>query len=265
MVNVNALTPTLGSSLSPASAQARPVERETSARDAAAPGVSVDPRIEHREDVRLVREDVAEARGGLDWAISVIREARSALVDARDAAQRAADPATPEAGRVAYDVTFRAALQTLGLAVDAAVAAGAPLLTGESLSVDADPDSDLRLEIAGLDVRLKNAVTGDEALLLTRGASAADRTSAEEAARAADRSLVRIDAGLRRLNGESARLDQHERLLGALDAALGQNVAPDLDAEAARLMALHVRQDLAGANTAIANARPNALLALFRE
>jgi flagellin len=265
MVNVNALSSLLTPTQAPTAAQPRTVTDKDGARQAPAPGVAIDPRIEHREDVRLVREDVAEARAGLDWAIGIVREARGALVEARNAAQRAADPNAPDAARVAHDVTFRAALQQLGLAVDTAISAGAPLLSGDSLSVDADPDSDAGHQIGGLDIRLKNAVTGDEALLLTRGASAADRTGAEEAARAADRSLVRFDAGLRRLEGESARLDQHERLLGALDTALAQNVAPDLDAEAARLMALQVRQDLAGANLSVTNARPNALLALFRE
>jgi flagellin len=258
------------SALSPAPAPAQPQARTGVQADRTAPAfadaVAVDPaRLEHREDVRLVREDIADARAGLDWALAVIREARSALIEARDVALRAADPAAPDAARAAHDVAFRSALQKLGMAVDAALAEGAPLLAGEALAVEADPDSDAAHAIAGLDIRLKAAVTGEEALLLTRGASVADRAGAEQSAQAADRSLQRIDAGVRRLEGEGARLDQHGRLLGALHAALAQQVEPDLGAEAARLMALQVRQELAGANAPIANARPNALLALFRE
>lgn len=262
--NVNALSPIATQT----PAQPRPPTGSETGRAAPtrAANVDIDPaRLEHREDVRLVREDLADARAALDYAIAVIREARSALSEARDAAQRAADPATPDAARAASDVTFRAALQKIGLAVDAAVADGAPLLAGGALRIDADPDSDAHHEVAGLDIRLKSAVTGEEALLLTRGASVADRTGAEDAARAADRSLARIDAGLRRLGGDSARLDQHDRLLGALDTALAQSVEPDLGAEAARLLALQVRQDLAGGAGPVANARPNAVLALFRE
>jgi flagellin len=255
--------------LSPTVAQTPAQPSRTPAAEAAAPratSVDIDPaRLEHREDVRLVREDVADARDALEYAIAVIREARAALGEAAGAAQRAADPATPDTARAAHDVTFRAALQKIGLVVDAALAAGASMLAGAPLSLEADPDSDARHDIAGLDIRLKSAVTGEEALLLTRGASVADRAGAEDAARAAERSLARIDAGLRRLGAEGARLDQHERLLGALDTALAQAVEPDLGAEAARLMALQVRQDLAGGAGPIANARPNALLALFRE
>jgi len=262
VTNVGAVT-----SIAPqAPAQSRPAANTDAERasPSRATSVDIDPsRLEYREDVRLVREDVADARGSLDFAIAVARAVRNALSEARDAAQKAADPAAPDAARVAYDVSFRAALQKLGVEVDAALADGAALLAGETLAVDADPDSDARHDIVGLDIRLKSAVTGEEALLLTRGASIADRAGAEDAARAADRSLARIDAGLRRLDGESARLSQHDRLLGALDGALAQAVTPDLGAEAARLLALQVRQDLAGGGATLA--RPNALLALFRE
>lgn len=248
------------------SARSVGVAAQESAKPQRASAVSVDPaHLEYRDDVLAAREDVADARDGIDFAIAAARQARSALAEARDLALRAADPAAPDAARVAGDVAFRASVQQLGQIVDGAIADGAPLLAGDALSVQADPDSEAAIDIAGLDLRLKSAVTGEEALLLTRGASIADLTSAGESARAADTSLARLDAGLRRLDAEANRLSQHDRVLGALDAALAADVAPDLDADAARLLALQVRQDLSQSTAPIANAKPNAVLSLFRE
>lgn len=238
-------------------------ERPGAARAAV---VAVDPaRLEHREDVLAAREDVADARDGVEFAIAAARDVRALLGEARDLAVRAADSATPDAARAAQDVAFRSAVQRLGQIVDGAIARGAPLLAGEALSVQADPDSDAATDIAGLDLRLKSAVTGDEALLLTRGASIGDALSAAETARAADKSLARLDAGLARLESEAVRLTQHDRVLGALDAALAANVAPDLGADGARLLALAVRQELSQSTAPIAGAKPNAVLSLFRE
>ncbi|MDX2233641.1 MAG: hypothetical protein NW200_04005 [Hyphomonadaceae bacterium] len=262
--NVSALPPfaaaqTLTARAAPADEQAKPAETRPGA-------VAVDSaRLEHREDVLAAREDVAEARDGIDFAIAVARQVRALLGEARDAAQRAADPATPDAARAADDVAFRAALQQVGQVVDAAIADGAPLIAGDALSVQADPDSDAAVAVAGLDLRLKSAVTGEEALLLTRGASVADRVSAQESVRAAETSLARLDAGLRRLDADNARLAQHDGILKALDGALGAAAAPDLDADGARLLALQVRQDLSRASAPIANAKPNAVLSLFRD
>jgi predicted transcriptional regulator len=238
-------------------------EKKAGAQSAAA---VLDPtRVEHREDVLSAREDVADARHGLDFAGAVGRQARALLLEARDVALRAADPAAPDAARTAQDVSFRGLVQQIGQLVEAAIAEGAPLVGGDPLSVRADPDSDAAVDIAGFDIRLKSAVTGDEALLLTRGASVADATSAREALGAAQQSLARLDAGLARIDAESGRLGQHDKVLAALDAALASNVAPDLDADGARLLALQVRQDLSAHTGPIANARPNAVLALFRD
>lgn len=239
---------------------------QTQQAEPRAEAVKVDPsRLEHREDVRAARDDVAEARAALEGAVAVGSRVRDLLSEIRQLAQRAADPSTPDAARAAQDVAFRAALQQAGEAVESALEKGVPLIAGDAIAVAADPDSDATFQIPGLDLRLKTAVTGDETLLLARGANIADAAGAGEALRAADRSLARLDEGLRRLSGEADALSRHDALLGALDTALAAAVRTDLGADAARLMALQVRQDLAESTGAIANVRPNAILALFRE
>lgn len=264
VTNVTALPPFIA----PASSQTRaPTTADVEkAPRVAATTVDVDPaNLDYHDDVLAAREDVADTRDAIDFAIATAREARGFLLEARDLAFRAADADTPDAARAAQDVGFRAALQQLGQLVDGAIAAGAPLVGGDALSVQADPDSTATLDVPGLDLRLKARVAGDEAVLLTRTSSVADRAGALEAARAADRSVANVDAGLRRLDGESGRLAQHDRILGALDAALASSVQTDFDAEGARLLALQVRQDLSQATAPIANAKPSAVLSFFRE
>lgn len=228
--------------------------------------VNVDTaRAEYRSDVQASREDVAAARSALDLFIAVAREARSILLEARDLALRASDPDAPDAARAAQDVPFKALLQQLAQLVDGAIGKGAAALAGVAIPVDADPDAANELEIPGLDLRLKSSVGENEGLRLTTASTITSREDAAAAARAADESIARIDAGLRRIESGAARLDSHDRLLSALDSALSASVRTDLDADAARLIALQVRQDLSRANAPLANAAPSAVLALFRD
>jgi flagellin-like hook-associated protein FlgL len=227
--------------------------------------VRVDARLGRQGDVLASREDVAAAKGALDLFIAVTRQTRGVLLDARDLAVRAAEPQTPEAARAVQDVSFRSLLQELAKIVDGAVARGGALLTGASLPVDADPDATQDIEIKGLDLRLKAQTGEDEAVRLTTASTISTLDGARAAARAADESISRIDAGLRRVETETARLDGHDRLLSALDSALAAQVRTDFDADAARLIALQVRQELSRASSPIANVAPSSVLALFRE
>lgn len=238
---------------------------ESKAEQVRSDAVRVDARLEYQGDVLASREDVAAAKGALDLFIAAARQARSLLLEARDLALRAAEPETPEAARAAQDVPFRALLQELTKIVDSAVGRGAALLAGASLPVDADPDATQDLEIKGLDLRVKSQIGDDDAIRLTTGSTISTLDGARAAAKAADESIARIDAGLRRVETGASRLDGHDRLLSALDGALAANVRTDFDADAARLIALQVRQELSRATSPIANAAPSSVLALFRE
>lgn len=220
---------------------------------------------EYRSDVAASREDVAAARSAIDTFIAVAKQARSLLLEARDVAGRAAEGETPDAARAAQDVPFKALVQQLAQLVDGAIGKGAAALAGVPVPVDADPDAAQDLEIPGLDLRLKARIGEDEGLRLTTSSTLSTREDAEAAARAADESIARIDAGLRRVETGASRLNGHDKLLSALDSALASSVRVDLDADAARLIALQVRQDLSRSTSPLANAAPSAVLALFRE
>ncbi|MBT9445768.1 MAG: hypothetical protein IV086_08730 [Hyphomonadaceae bacterium] len=233
--------------------------------DAVRVDARVDARLEYQGDVLASREDVAAAKGALDLFIAAARQVRGLLLEARDLALRAAEPETPDAARVAQDVPFRALVQELTKLVDSAIGRGGALLTGASVPVAADPDSAQDLEVAGLDLRIKARAGEDDAIRLTTASTISTIDGAQAAARAADESIARIDAGLRRIESGTARLDGHDRLLSALDNALAAHVRTDFDADAARLIALQVKQELSRASSPIASAAPSSVLALFRE
>ncbi|MEJ0059510.1 MAG: hypothetical protein WDM79_08050 [Terricaulis sp.] len=74
-----------------------------------------------------------------------------------------------------------------------------------------------------------------------------------------------MQQGLERLSEALRALEAHQGFLGAAQGAANANVRTDLDADAARLLALQVRQGLdAAGGAAIANVEPQAVLALFR-
>lgn len=222
-------------------------------------------RSEYRQDVSASREDVAAARSALDMFIAVAKQARSLLLEARDVASKSADAETPDAARAAQDVSFKALVQELGQLVDGAVRNGADALSGGVIAADADPDANRDLEISGLDLRVKAASGEDDAVRLTTASNILTAEDAAAAAKAADESIRRIDEGLRRIETGASRLDAHTTLLAQLDSALASQVRVDFDADAARLIALQVRQDLSRANAPIANVAPSQVLALFRE
>jgi hypothetical protein len=145
-----------------------------------------------------------------------------------------------------------ALLSGYGQRVDAAIAQGARVAAGEDVAVQAEPDAP-PVTIAGVDLRL-----GRGAILVGLGARADDSGLAN----AAQRSLEALQDAMTRLLDHARALEAHQGFLGAAAGAAG--VRHDLDTDAARLLALQVRQGLEGAGAPIANVEPQAVLSLFR-
>jgi hypothetical protein len=216
--------------LTPA-APPRPVE-DISARFSAAPAVA--------------REQLARAVGALDQALAAGREAAGILVEGADLLKTAAKSAN---GADLAHQTARAIFQRF----DQMVAEGGPLLSGDVLSAQLDPDS-APVEIVGIDARRGGPIV--------RIDLESDLTTM---ARDAQASLARLDSGVAQLSGVAPKLAAHGSFLDRLETGLRANVAPELSAEAARLTALNVSQSLAGADSAILRAAPQTILALFRD
>ncbi len=182
---------------------------------------------------RAARQSVDQGLDALDLALGAGRDAL-ALLNRIGEKARAGEDAQDDIA--AYDTLLRTS--------------GAGLLLGEDLIVSAEPGG-AAIVIAGLDARAGAAVS-----LPAQGAEA-------DLARAAQDGAVLLQAHLTRLEGAARGLDSHAGLLAAAERG-ASGVRLDVDADAARLMALQVRQGLE-AGGAIISAEPQAVLSLFRD
>ena len=144
--------------------------------------------------------------------------------------------------------------------LNVAVRGGAKLLAGETLAVGAEPGA-LPVEVSGLDLQLKDKPSIGDPMQVRRGAQV-DDSDLPQAARASLDALLRA---MDRLAEATRALEAHQRFLGVAEGAGVAGVRTDLDADAARLLALQVRQGLDGVGgKSIANFEPHSVLSLFR-
>jgi flagellin len=210
-------------------------------------------------DIGGARLAIAGASTALDIGLAAGREAAGVLSQMRDLARAAVN-----GGAGVGDAQFKSLLQRYAQIIDGAVAGGADILSGKTLTLQVDPDTP-PVTVQGYDMRLKAEPGTEDVLRLSTSSSLADDGSAISAARDADASLARLDTALGRLSGASQKLAAHDGFLATLDGASAKLVNSDMDSETARLTALQVRQTLAGSNAAVANSAPGALLSLFVE
>lgn len=139
--------------------------------------------------------------------------------------------------------------------VESVIGNGAKLASGDAISIQAEPGAE-PVTVTGADLRL-----GDEpgdVLQLTKASSVSD----PDLVKAAQASLEALQKAMESLLDAARSLEAHQGFLGAVSST---NVAKDLDADSARLLALQVRQGLdAIGGASIANAEPQAVLSLFR-
>lgn len=146
--------------------------------------------------------------------------------------------------------------------VAGAIGGGVKVLAGETLAVSAEPGTP-PVEVTGVDLRLKDSPGAGDAMRVPRGARVGDADLAQSARASMDTLTQAMD----RLSVAARALESHQGFLGAAEGAGAgvQGVRTDLDADAARLLALQVRQGLdAAGSRSIANFEPQAVLSLFR-
>lgn len=190
------------------------------------------------------RESVRNGLGQVHQVLALGAEAQSMLVQVMQIARDGG-------GQDQLDALFSAFSER----VEALIGNGAKLASGDTISIQAEPGAD-PVDVAGADLRL-----GDEPgdiLQLTKASSVSD----PDLVKAAQASLDALQKAMEALLDAARSLEAHQGFLGAVNSA---NVANDLDADSARLLALQVRQGLdAIGGASIANAEPQAVLSLFR-
>lgn len=181
---------------------------------------------------RAAQASVTDGLAALDLALAAGREALLHLNEIGEAARGGED------AQDAIDAYARGLER-----------ADSALLFGESIEIDAEPGAQ-PLAIAGADIRL--------GALIAVPADAQSATPAD-IARAAQTGASVLQQHLTRLETVARSLEAHAGFLSAAG-----NDGAGVDADAARLLALQVRQGLAGSGAAIANAQPQAVLSLFK-
>jgi hypothetical protein len=194
--------------------------------------------------IAQARESVRAGMAQVQEALALGSESQAMLVKAQAAA------------RTGSQADLDATLSAYGQRVDAAIARGARVVSGEDVSVQAEPGA-AGVTIPGVDLRLKAQPGAADIIGIAADARADDPALAANA----QRSLDTLQTAMSKLVDSARALEAHQGFLGAAEAA---GVRPDLDAEGARLLALQVRQGLEAAKQPIANVEPQAVLALFR-
>lgn len=191
--------------------------------------------------IASARESVRDGLNQVHQALVAGQDAQAMLVKVQELARSGGPQADLDA-----------VLSGFSQRVDGAVAQGAQILTGQEISISAEPGA-APVTVSGVDLRL-----GGDVISVGADAQADDPTLTANAQRSLDTLQERMSGLL-----DSARsLEAHQGFLGAAEVAA--SVRHDLDADSARLLALQVRQGLENTRAAIANVEPQAVLSLFR-
>lgn len=186
------------------------------------------------------RESVTTGLANVRDTLGLARDAQTMLLQVQALLQNGGSQADLDA--VLQDYAERS---------DAAATETSGLSAGAEQAIFAEPGAP-PVRVSGADLRLP----GD--LISVPRDARIDDANLEAATQ---RSLDAVQAEVERLNKASRSLEAHEGFLSAANGALAAN--QDLDADAARLLALQVRQGLTGVG-AIANVEPQAVLSLFK-
>lgn len=204
------------------------------------------------DSVELSRSAISASRESVRNGIAQVQEALAIGLDAQ--AMLVQINAATKSGSQA---DLQSALTTFAQRLEAAIARGAGLVTGGQVTVQAEPGG-ASVAIDGVDLQLKTDPAEEDVLSVSSEAQADDPALPQ----AVLKSLEKLQEAMTRLLDSVRSLEAHQGFLGAAEAA---TVRGDLDADTARLMALQVRQGLERTGgVAIANAEPQAVLALFK-
>lgn len=191
------------------------------------------------------RDSVRAGLAHVQQALAIGHDAQAMLVQMQAAAKSGSQ------------ADLDAALSAFTQRLEAAIARGATLVTGASVSIQAEPGA-APVAIEGVDLRVKAAPSAEDVIAVSSAAKVDDA----DLPQAVQRSMEKLQDAMTRLLDSVRALEAHQGFLGAAEA---DSVRSDLDADSARLLALHVRQGLERAGgMGIANAEPQAVLSLFR-
>jgi len=208
-----------------------------------------------------VQQSLSTGTGAAAVAVAGATQVSDLLTNLKAQAIAASNPANTPAQQTILAAGFSATLTQIGSVIGNATFNGVNLLSAGAPSVS------LTSTISGgqLTIASATAVSGITAALsggvATTAAAASLLSTIDAQQLVVGTSLGSLGASLQNIAGQSG---QQTILANATQAGLGSLVDANLPAEAARLQALNVQQQLGGQTLGIVNRRPQVLLSLFR-
>ncbi len=227
--------------------------------------------------IEAVQQGLRIGTSTVDVALAAGESISDVLVEMRAIASQAADPSISTEDLALLNDQYSELRDQITRLIDTAEIGGRNLIAsgGADLIVVAGPDGGTTitvgaqdLSVGGANVTISTETTvfaardldGDMSDETVAEVAQAEITAIEASIDAVSNALGSLGAGGNSLELQNRILD---RVSDALEVSIGNLVDADLARESSRLQALQVQQQLAIQTLSIANAAPNAILALF--
>ena len=215
--------------------------------------------------IESVQQGLRIATSAVDVALAAGESISDVLVELRSVASQAADASLSANDRALLNEQFVSLRDQITRLVDSAEIGGRNLLAAGApdLSVVASTDGSDTITVAAQNFAIGGGIVNLDNTagpLDTVAEAQAQITAIESAIDASSSALAAIGAG-----GQAIELQGNllSRISDTLEISIGNLVDADLARESSRLQALQVQQQLSIQTLSIANAAPNAILALF--
>ncbi len=215
--------------------------------------------------LEAVQQGLRIGTSAVDVALAAGESISDVLVELRAVASQAADPSISTENRELLQSQFISLRDQIARLVSSAEIGGRNLIAAgaSDLTVVASTDGTDTITVAAQNLSVGGGIinidnTGTP--LADAAAAATEIANIESAIGALSNSLAALGAGSQAFGLQDRLLN---RIGDALEVSIGNLVDADLPRESSRLQALQVQQQLAIQTLAIANAAPNAILALF--
>ncbi len=215
--------------------------------------------------IEPVQQGLRVAQSAVDVALAAGESISDVLVQLKAVASQAADPSLTAAQRTVLSDQFINLRDQINRLVDSADVGGRNLIAAgaSDLTAIASTDGASSITVTAQDLSIGGGIVNID----NTATPLADATAAQAQITAITTAIDALSPALAQLGSGSQSLGLQERLLSrisdALEISIGNLVDADLARESSRLQALQVQQQLAIQTLSIANAAPNAILALF--
>jgi flagellin len=214
--------------------------------------------------IESVQQGLRIGASAVDVAIAAGEGIADILIEMRAIASQASDTSLGATERTLLQDQYAALGDQINRMIDSATIGGRNLLDGTTatLTVNASTDGASTIVIDGYNLTNASVLTIDRtgADLATAGGAATELADIDTTIDNLTNALANLGAGSHSLDLQGKLLT---RVADALEVSIGNLTDADLAKESSRLQALQVQQQLAIQTLSIANAAPNAILALF--